>query len=206
MPESKFSSELEAFLLSPTELLHSHPSLGGTYERGGKSMTMATYVIVTILTLGLLGLGLQRVGGTFFRYRGKRVITCPQTKQPAAVELAAMHAALTAVFRHPALQLRECSRWPERRNCGQECLKQIEAAPDDCLVRTILTKWCQGKSCTYCGKPLGEINWKQHKPGLVSPELQIFEWKNIRPETVPYALEAYSPVCWNCYIAETHTS
>jgi hypothetical protein len=34
----------------------------------------------------------------------------------------------------PHLRLSECSRWPERQGCGQECLSQIE------VLRKIA--WC----------------------------------------------------------------
>ena len=87
----------------------------------------------------------------YIRLRGQRVITCPETGEPAGVELAAGRAAATALAGEPALRLRDCSRWPERAGCGQECLSQIEAAPEDCLVRSLLTKWYEGISCVDCG-------------------------------------------------------
>ena len=159
---------------------------------------MATYLIFTFLVLGALYLGFRVFGVRYLRFRGTRVVTCPETEQPAAVKVA-----LAATFDEPHLRLKECTRWPERRNCGQECLKQIEAAPEDCLVRTILTKWYQGKSCIYCRKPLGTINWLEHKPALLSPERNTVEWQDLRPETIPGVLATHRPVCWNCHIAET---
>ena len=145
-------------------------------------------------------MGLRRV-----RLRGKRVVTCPETGQPAAVELDAWHAALTAMVGRRDLRLRECSRWGEHHDCGQACLKQIEAAPEACLVRTILTKWYRGKSCVCCGRPLDEVTWSLHKPCLMSPELRIVELASLQPETIPWILETHQPVCWNCNVAETHT-
>ncbi len=139
------------------------------------------------------------------RPTGKRVVTCPETGRPAGVELAAFRAALKALFGAPALQLRDCSHWPQRRDCGQACLNEIEAAPDDCLVRTILTKWYTGKTCVCCGQPPGEITWTRHKPCLMSPDLRIVEWETLPPEKIPYVLETHKPVCWNCNVAETHT-
>ncbi|RPI18828.1 MAG: hypothetical protein EHM65_01950 [Acidobacteriales bacterium] len=167
---------------------------------------MGTYLVVAILGLALLAVGFARVVAAYLRFRGKRVVTCPATEQPAAVELAAGHAALRAAFRQPALHLRNCSRWAAQPDCCQACLKQIESAPKECLVLTILSRWFHEKSCTYCGRPMGEINWRQHKPCLASPELRILEWKDIQPETIPSVLQSHLPVCWNCYVAETHTS
>lgn len=161
--------------------------------------------IAAIFALGLLGLGIRRIGGTYLKFRGTRVIACPQTKDPAAVELALWRAAFAAAFRVPALGLRTCSVWHGRPVCGQECLKQIEAAPEESLVRTILTKWYQGRQCAACGRELGEIHWRLRQPCLVSPELEFVEWKDIRPEKIPDALKTHQPVCWTCLVSETHT-
>jgi len=39
------------------------------------------------------------------------------------------HAAATTALGDPELRLKGCSHWPEREQCGQECLSQIESAP-----------------------------------------------------------------------------
>ena len=62
------------------------------------------------------------------------LITCPETGKPAAVKVDAGQAVRESVLGHPKIRLEECSRWPERQNCGQECLSQIEADPENCLV------------------------------------------------------------------------
>jgi hypothetical protein len=131
------------------------------------------------------------------------VITCPETGKPAAVEVDARHAAATAALGKPRLRLRDCSRWPERQGCGQECLAQIEMAPKGCLLRTTVTEWYHGKTCILCSKPIGEINWLDQSPGLMGPEGQTFQWNEIPPETVPEVLRTHRPVCWNCHIIET---
>jgi hypothetical protein len=139
----------------------------------------------------------------FLKYRGKRVVTCPETESPAGVEVDAGHAALTAVMGRPDLRLKECSRWPERGDCGQECLAQIESAPEDCLVRNILIKWYAGKACAICQRELGEINWTERKPALLTPDRRTVEWNEIRAEDLPDTLANHSPICWNCHLIET---
>ena len=100
---------------------------------------------------------LRRAGRTFWKFRGKRVVTCPDTNATAGVEVDALHAALTAPFAGGAeLRLKACSRWPEREPCGQECLVQIEAAPEECSVRHMLAAFYAGASCALCGAPIGE--------------------------------------------------
>ncbi len=139
----------------------------------------------------------------FFKFRGTRVVTCPETNRPAAVTVDAVHAATTAPFDKPELRLNSCTRWPEHKNCGQECIHQIELAPEGCLARHMLTSWYEGKSCVVCGKAFHEIQWSDHKPGLMSPEHRITEWKDVPPETIPDVLASHSAVCWDCVIAES---
>jgi hypothetical protein len=140
---------------------------------------------------------------SYLDWRGTRVVTCPETKQFAAVEVDAPHAAVSQLFANPVLRLSDCSRWPERENCGQECLRQIEAAPAGCLVRAMLESWYADKSCVYCGKSLSHIDWLQHRPALRAPDGKTVEWWEIRAEEVPLALKTHQPVCWDCHIAQT---
>jgi hypothetical protein len=166
---------------------------------------MSAGLVVTIFGLVLLGVALRRAGSAYLVFRGTRVIACPGTGQPAAVDVAAGRAALTAVFGAPIPGLRDCSRWAEHQDCNQECMAQVRASPEEGLVRTILTKWYAGKSCVCCGRPLAEIHWMQHKPCLMSPDLRIFEWRDIQPDKIPQVLETHSAVCRNCFVAETRT-
>jgi len=167
-------------------------------------MTMAAAIAITTLAFGLAGLALQRFGSGLAKYRGRRLVVCPETGQPAAVLLAAWRLAGSAIFRPPALRLQDCSRWRERAACGQPCLAQIEAAPEDCLARRILIAWYQDKSCIFCGQQLGQVDWRLHKPCVLSPEQSLFEWRSIQPERIPIVLQTHQPVCRTCFIAETH--
>ena len=155
------------------------------------------------LVLGALYTVVRSGLAAFMKYRGKRVVVCPETRKYVAVEVDARHAATTAATGRPELVLHSCTRWPERADCDQACISQIERAPEDCLVRTMLEGWYAGKSCHFCGCAFGEISWADHKPALLSPDHLIVEWKDVPPERVPEALKTHSPVCWDCAIAET---
>ena len=163
-------------------------------------MSIELDLIILIVVLAALYFVVPLVARTYLTYRGKRVITCPETRKPAAVEVDAKHAALTSAFSHPELQLRSCSRWPERGDCGQECLLQVEIGPADCLVSNILTSWYQGKHCSWCGRAFDEIHWSDHKPALLGPDGKTVEWRDVAPETVPDVLATHFPVCWDCHI------
>ena len=132
-------------------------------------MTAIVWLVVALLAVGALCLAAWPVLRVYSKFRGTRIITCPETKRAAAVEVDARGAALTSA--RGRLSLRDCSRWPERQGCGQECLSQIEAAPADCLLRTILAKWYAGKACVICRKPIPEfdwldLDWLEHRTGV----------------------------------------
>jgi hypothetical protein len=159
------------------------------------------------LVLGLLALSCIPlafvVARAYFRFRGTRLITCPETRMPAAVRLDERHAALSSALGEPDLRLTSCSRWPERQDCGLECLSQIEEAPEDCLVRNVLARWYQGRSCALCDRPFGEIHLTDHRPALLTPGGRTIEWSDVAPETLPAVLATHRRVCWNCHIATT---
>jgi hypothetical protein len=145
---------------------------------------------------------LTRALRTYFKFRGKRIITCPENRQPAAVSVAAGKAAVEATLHAPDLKLSECSRWPEKAGCGQECLSQIKEAPEACLVSNIVNHWYSGKSCVYCHKPFGEIHWHDHPPALINKQRKTMQWNEVSLENLPQTLANHWPVCWNCHIAE----
>jgi len=166
-------------------------------------MSNPALFIVVVFALAAIYFAARVVAPAYLKYRGKRLITCPENQAPAAVEVDAVHAAVTAGISRPDLQLKTCSRWPERRDCGQQCLSQIAAAPEDCLVRKIASRWYEGKQCAYCGKPFGEIHWHERQPALMGPDRKTVQWNEVRPETLPEVLATHQPVCWDCHIVET---
>ena len=138
------------------------------------------------------------------RLQGKRVLSCPETGEAVGVDLDAGRAAASSLLGgRPALSLTDCTRWPERAGCDQACLRQIEGAPESCKLQTMLTEWYRGKKCSFCRKPFDEINWADHKPALLAPDLRTIEWKDVRPEMVDLVLSTHGAVCWNCHIAES---
>lgn len=167
---------------------------------------MTTTLLVTAVVL-LLAVGLfvfRAIPGVraYFDYRGKRLVTCPETHKAEAVEVAAAEAALGAFLTEPTLRLIECSRWPERQDCGQDCLQQIETDPENCLVWNIVAKWYEGKSCVFCHRKIGPLHHLDHIPALLGPDHKTAEWKEFRPQQLPEILGTHRPVCWNCHIAE----
>ena len=137
----------------------------------------------------------------YVKYRGVRVVTCPETRQPAAVKVDVGHAAVSAAWDRTDLKLSDCSRWPERGECAQPCLKQIATAPEDCLLRNILAQWFAGKTCACCDKPV-VLTAVGQQPGLRDREGRTYDFAAIPAEKLIADLDQYSPVCFDCHIAE----
>jgi hypothetical protein len=160
-------------------------------------------IVVVALAIAVVTYALIFFGARYRRYRGTRLVECPETGRAAAVHVNARRAAATPPGRPPELRLKDCSRWPEREDCGQECLSQIENAPHDCLVRTIVESWYREHPCAVCGKSFGEISWLEHKPALMDDQRKTVQWSEIEPQNLPEVLKTHRPVCWNCHVVET---
>jgi hypothetical protein len=137
-------------------------------------------------------------------YRSVQVINCPETLAPVAVKLHIVRAAATSLTGNADLRVKSCTRWPEKRNCGQECLSQIKAAPGACSVRSILATSYRGAQCALCRVDIGQIGRGEHKPVLMSPDRKTrFEWDEVPPQELPKVLATHSKICWNCHMEES---
>ena len=79
-----------------------------------------------ILVIAFSAVGFLWVLPAWRESRGKKTVTCPETGQSASVEVDAARVAASAWAGPPDVRLKECSRWPERATCGQDCLIQLE--------------------------------------------------------------------------------
>jgi hypothetical protein len=168
-------------------------------------MTALTLLILAVLIVvgGIALFASIPVVRTYFTYRGKRLVTCPETLKTVSVDVAARKAAISAWFGDPKLRLDRCSRWPERQDCGQDCLQQIEADPDNCLLWNVVSNWYEGQRCVYCHKRFGSMKHLDNPPALLGPDDKTAEWTQFQPERLPEIFATYKPVCWSCHVAET---
>ena len=156
--------------------------------------------LVLVLVL-LAGLAVWRLGSTWWKYHGQRVITCPENQLPAGVFVDAIRAAGTGIGNVPELRLSECSRWPEKAGCGQQCLSEIRESGSDCLVRNIIAKWYRDKDCAACGQPIGDIDWTGSHPALLVADQVSVEWNQVPADRLLGTLAAASPICFACHTA-----
>ena len=67
---------------------------------------------------------------TYRRYCESRTVDCPETHAPVSVRFHALRAAWSAMSGKPTLRLADCTRWPERGDCGQDCIPDaLRVAP-----------------------------------------------------------------------------
>ena len=166
-------------------------------------MALVVYVIAIALMATSVFLVVRSFVRAYARYRDSRIIKCPATGESAMVEVDAVHAALTSLAGAPDIRLRSCWRWPINENCGQECLTQLDVAPPECLVIGVLRRWYDFRSCHYCGKQFQEIHLTDHKPALRSPDGELIEWRAVPIKDIQEVMDTFSPVCWDCYIAQS---
>src|SRR5579872_112131 len=125
-----------------------------------------------------------RIDINYMRIRRIRIVTCPETREAAAVT--------------GKQRLTSCTRWPEREDCDQLCLPQIASAPDGCFLQSLVAKWYEGKICIDCRRPIGEISWLEAPPALRLFDGTCHEWKDFRPEELPNLFTISEPLCWSC--------
>jgi hypothetical protein len=66
----------------------------------------------------------------YHTYREGRTVICPETLAPVPVRFKALRAAWSSLNAPPKLRLADCTRWPERADCGQECIPDaLQAKP-----------------------------------------------------------------------------
>jgi len=156
-------------------------------------------ILVALLAAILLG----RAVRLWWKYRGDRVIHCPENHRPAGVQVNAIHVAAQPFAKSPHLQLSSCSRWPERAGCGQECLSQVAEAPEDCLVRNILLQWYLGKRCASCGQIFERVALVGAKPAVLSADKVSVDWSEIPADRLAETLATAEPICFACHMGNT---
>jgi len=160
-------------------------------------MTLVYLVAIVLLVTGL-AFGIRFFVRAYVRYRDSRMITCPGNGEAAIVEVDAVHAAFTSAFGPPDIRLQNCWRWPLQQGCGQECLLQLNVAPEKCLVEGVLRRWYDSKLCVTCGGKFHAIGFMDHEPALQSREGQLVEWKEVSIKDLPTVMATYEPVCPDC--------
>src|SRR5581483_5567634 len=166
-------------------------------------MTDRTFALAVLLLAGAVWWTWGVVAAWRVRRQlaGVRLVTCPETGRPAAVTFDRTHATVTAMVEdRPDVQLRSCTRWPERGACEQPCVP--DAIMPDASTEHIVSKWAADRRCVYCRKPLHDAPFGHHI-ALRSSDCVTTEWPDVAPDHLADALASDLPVCWDCHVVET---
>ena len=122
-------------------------------------MNTAAYVIIAAIVATGLYFVIRWLVASFSKFSGSRPVTCPENGKRELVEVDATHAAFTNAVGRPEIRLQNCSRWPLKQDCGQECLVNLDVAPEDGLVSGVLMRM-RGKAAHPAGSRVQV--WHEH--------------------------------------------
>jgi len=165
-------------------------------------LTFAIFPIVLFFLGAILVTGLPVVVSlqNYYQNRGRQPVICPDSGQPVDVEVDNKFAFWSALRGQEHSRLESCTRWPEKADCGQECLAQIEPSPEN--VERLLTKWYEGKSCAICTRALSPSDWRRSRLAVLNEQQKIFELRDMYLDELQATLQNMRPLCWNCHQEE----
>src|SRR5271165_1042486 len=96
-------------------------------------LTFALFPIVLFFLGALLVTGLPVAMSlqAYFKNRGRQSAICPENGEPVDIELDNKYSFWTALRGQEHTRLHSCTRWPEKGDCGQECLAQVDPSPEN---------------------------------------------------------------------------
>ena len=146
------------------------------------------------------GLPIVQALQSYYANRGRQAAVCPGSGEAVNVEVDNAYAFRTALDGLEHSRLKSCSHWPEQGDCGQECLAQVDASPEN--VERLLSMWYEGKSCAICTRSLQPSDWQRSRVGLLNEHYRRVEMRQIYPDNLQAALRQMRPLCWSCHLEE----
>lgn len=134
------------------------------------------------------------------RRSARRVITCPETFKNEVIEIDRAHELYTLLRDKKETRLKSCTRWPERDDCDQDCVAQVDAGP--AVIDRILGKWYDGKNCAVCAMPLVRYDFQRGRAAALDGDGTLVELRDMNWNEFPMSLERFTPICWKCHEAQ----
>jgi len=165
---------------------------------------MTTTLYIGLILLAVLLVYLVIAVRTWSRVRGTRLVVCPETQRPVAVRIDVGLAMASAVWEAADLRVTSCSRWPDRQDCDQPCVHEIETHPKDTQPRAIAARFFSSQRCAICSRPIDPFSRMTLQPGFMDPATRhVKTWADLPPEDLPRAIAGWRPLCSNCTQAES---
>jgi hypothetical protein len=157
------------------------------------------YLLFAAIAFASLWIVVAEIARQYRSYRRTRIVTCPETRQNAAVAVTPSKAALPAAFGSPpVLEVSDCSRWDDARDCDQRCLPQIASAPEETTLRAFLAERYTTRLCAQCQKPFPGSD-QEPIPAVLGPGATLIEVMDIPPERLEEIIATHLPLCARCY-------
>jgi hypothetical protein len=86
--------------------------------------------ILAVVAAGMAIVVFPVVRRAYRTYRRTRAVRCPETETLAGVSVDPLRAAVGAAFDRRSLAVTDCTLWPEKRGCDEECVKLIQLHQD----------------------------------------------------------------------------
>ena len=158
---------------------------------------LALFFLGAVLVTGLpVALSLQ----SYFRNRGRQSVICPENGEPVDVEMDSKYVFWNAYRGQEHTRLQSCSRWPEKGDCGQECLAQLEPSPEN--VERLMVSWYKGKVCAICTRAITPSDWRRGRLAWLDDEYKLVELRQVDLKQLQFALSGMRPLCWPCHQEE----
>ena len=157
-------------------------------------------VLFFIAAAILVGMPLVSTLETYFKNRGGRQVVCPDDHRRAEVEVDPKFALQAAMQGEELARVQSCTHWAQNGECGQECLAQVEATPDN--LDRLFTRWFDGKPCSLCSRSLTPSDWRHGRLGFLDEQLKLVEMRQIDVTELGSVAEPTRPLCWSCHQQE----
>jgi len=170
---------------------------GGEFMLTFALFPLVLFFIGAFLVTGLpVALSLQ----TYFQNRGRQPVMCPQNGEPVDVEVDNKFGFWTALRGQEHSRLASCTRWPEKGDCGQECLAQVDPSPEN--VERLMIGWYKGKVCAICLRGITPSDWRRGRLGWLDAQHKLVELRQVNLRQLQSALQEMRPLCWICHQEE----
>ncbi len=158
--------------------------------------------IVAILVFPLLGAAVVLAVRGYRVSRGTRLVRCPEGGDVVQTEVNPWRAALASAFGAESNVVRACTHWPERGQCSQECLHQIETSPTGCREEDLVARWRDGRDCAVCGIHLDTTWQAPNQVAYLGPEGATSQLRDLKAEDLVRLFWSCEPVCWDCHTSQ----
>ncbi len=137
---------------------------------------------------------------SYFQNRGRQSAICPETGEPAEIEVDRKFSFWTALRGQEHSRLQSCTRWPEKGDCGQECLAQVDPSPEN--VERLMLGWYKGKVCAICTRAITPSDWRRSRLAWLDSQHKLIELRQVNLRQLQSALAEMRPLCWPCHQEE----